>query len=128
MCVNDLICQGAEPLFFLDYFATGKLVIEDAEEIISGIATGCEKAGCTLAAKLPKCRVCIEETTSTWPDFLWEQWKEGKSYLGQTHDGDIILGFEFEWSTLKWLLFSKKDSRNFWPWNGLIWPHLKTNP
>ena len=46
MCVNDLICQGAEPLFFLDYFATGKLVIEDAEKIISGIATGCEEAGC----------------------------------------------------------------------------------
>ena len=48
MCVNDLICQGAEPLFFLDYFATGKLVIEDAEKIISGIATGCEEAGCVL--------------------------------------------------------------------------------
>ena len=37
MCVNDLICQGAEPLIFLDYFATGKLNIENAENIISGI-------------------------------------------------------------------------------------------
>ena len=48
MCVNDLICQGAQPLFFLDYFATGKLVLEDAENIIGGIATGCEEAGCAL--------------------------------------------------------------------------------
>jgi phosphoribosylformylglycinamidine cyclo-ligase len=48
MCVNDLICQGAEPLFFLDYFATGNLILEDAEIIIEGIATGCKEAGCAL--------------------------------------------------------------------------------
>ena len=48
MCVNDLICQGAEPLIFLDYFATGKLNLENAENIICGIATGCEAAGCAL--------------------------------------------------------------------------------
>ena len=48
MCVNDLICQGAEPLFFLDYFATGNLILEDAEQIIEGISDGCEKAGCAL--------------------------------------------------------------------------------
>ena len=48
MCVNDLVCQGAEPLFFLDYFATGKLELDQATRIIEGIAKGCELSGCAL--------------------------------------------------------------------------------
>ena len=48
MCVNDLVVQGAEPLFFLDYFATGKLDPEQDEEIVTGIAAGCIDAGCAL--------------------------------------------------------------------------------
>ncbi len=48
MCVNDLICQGAEPLFFLDYFATGKLDTDTAARIIEGIAEGCVQSGCAL--------------------------------------------------------------------------------
>ncbi|MFZ3583877.1 phosphoribosylformylglycinamidine cyclo-ligase [Loktanella sp. DJP18] len=48
MCVNDLVCQGAEPLFFLDYFATGKLELDAATRIIEGIAAGCEASGCAL--------------------------------------------------------------------------------
>ena len=48
MCVNDLICQGAKPLFFLDYIATGKLVAEQVEQIVSGIVEGCKMAGCAL--------------------------------------------------------------------------------
>lgn len=48
MCVNDLIVTGAEPLFFLDYYATGKLDVESAAEVVSGIGLGCEMAGCSL--------------------------------------------------------------------------------
>jgi phosphoribosylformylglycinamidine cyclo-ligase len=48
MCVNDLVVQGAEPLFFLDYFATGKLDVAAARAIIAGIADGCRQAGCAL--------------------------------------------------------------------------------
>jgi len=48
MCVNDLVCQGAEPLFFLDYFATGKLEVDKAARIIEGIAKGCADSGCAL--------------------------------------------------------------------------------
>ncbi len=48
MCVNDLVVQGAEPLFFLDYFASGKLRVEHAKAVISGIAEGCRITGCAL--------------------------------------------------------------------------------
>lgn len=48
MCVNDLIVQGAEPLLFLDYFATGKLDVASAKNVIAGIAEGCKQAGCAL--------------------------------------------------------------------------------
>ena len=48
MCVNDLLAQGAEPLMFLDYYATGKLDVEAATAVVAGIAEGCRQAGCAL--------------------------------------------------------------------------------
>ena len=48
MCVNDLVCQGAEPLFFLDYFATGKLSVDEGARVVESIARGCTASGCAL--------------------------------------------------------------------------------
>ena len=93
MCVNDLICQGAEPLIFLDYFATGKLNLEKAENIIDGIARGCEVAGCALiggeTAEMPKMYY--------GEDFDLAGFSVGAIERGQelplpTNIGDVIIG------------------------------------
>ena len=48
MCVNDIVVQGAEPLFFLDYYASGKLDVEAGRRVVAGIAEGCRRAGCEI--------------------------------------------------------------------------------
>ena len=72
MCVNDLVVQGAEPLFFLDYFATGKLQLDQARAVISGIAEGCRQAGCALVAvRPPRCPACMPPMIMIWLGFPW---------------------------------------------------------
>ena len=93
MCVNDLICQGAEPLIFLDYFATGKLNIENAENIISGIAKGCEIAGCALiggeTAEMPK---MYHGEDFDLAGFSVGAMERGQELPRPTDIGDIIIG------------------------------------
>ena len=48
MCADDVVCTGAEPLFFLDYLAVGRVVPEQVAELVEGVAEGCRRAGCAL--------------------------------------------------------------------------------
>lgn len=93
MCVNDLVCQGAEPLFFLDYFATGKLDIDEAAQVIDGIAEGCRQAGSALVggetAEMPG---MYEAGDFDLAGFSVGAMERGASLPSGVKSGDVLLG------------------------------------
>jgi phosphoribosylformylglycinamidine cyclo-ligase len=93
MCVNDLVCQGAEPLFFLDYFATGKLDVAAAAEVITGIAEGCRTAGAALVggetAEMPG---MYEGKDFDLAGFAVGAMERGQTLPEGVAAGDVLLG------------------------------------
>ncbi|TVR48984.1 MAG: phosphoribosylformylglycinamidine cyclo-ligase [Rhodobacteraceae bacterium] len=93
MCVNDLVCQGAEPLFFLDYFATGKLDVTAATRIITGIADGCRAANCALiggeTAEMPG---MYDAQDFDLAGFAMGAMERGAALPADVAAGDVVLG------------------------------------
>ena len=93
MCVNDLVCQGAEPLFFLDYFATGKLESDQAARIIEGIAEGCVRSGTALiggeTAEMPGMYPAGDFDLA---GFAVGAMERGQDLPAGVAEGDVLLG------------------------------------
>ncbi len=93
MCVNDLVCQGAEPLFFLDYFATGKLDVNEAAAVVAGIATGCKQSNSALVggetAEMPG---MYAKGDFDLAGFSVGAMERGNSLPSGVAEGDVLLG------------------------------------
>ncbi len=93
MCVNDLVCQGAEPLFFLDYFATGKLDVEEAAQVVEGIAEGCRLSNSALVggetAEMPG---MYARGDFDLAGFSVGAMERGKMLPDGVSEGDVLLG------------------------------------
>lgn len=93
MCVNDLVCQGAEPLFFLDYFATGALDVDQGAAIVGGIAEGCRQAGCALVggetAEMPG---LYAKGDFDLAGFSVGAMERGANLPGVVVEGDVLIG------------------------------------
>ena len=93
MCVNDLVCQGAEPLFFLDYFATGKLDVKEAATVVAGIAEGCKQSNSALVggetAEMPG---MYAKGDFDLAGFSVGAMERGSSLPSGVSEGDVLLG------------------------------------
>ncbi|GIN73272.1 phosphoribosylformylglycinamidine cyclo-ligase [Bacillus sp. J14TS2] len=94
MCVNDIVVQGAEPLYFLDYLAVGKNIPEKIEHIVSGIANGCEQAGCAIiggeTAEMPG---LYEDNEYDLAGFAVGACEKKQYITGETiQEGDVLIG------------------------------------
>ena len=93
MCVNDLVCQGAEPLFFLDYFATGKLSVDEGARVVESIARGCAGSGCALiggeTAEMPG---MYAKGDFDLAGFAVGAMERGSALPAGVVEGDVLLG------------------------------------
>ncbi len=137
MCANDILCHGAEPLFFLDYFATGKLEVNAAVEVIAGIAQGCKEANMALiggeTAEMPGMYSAGEYDLAGFALGIVE--KESILPKGNIKAGDILLGCNSSglhsngFSLVRKILADLKiDVHDQSPWQNKSWGEILLEP